>query len=465
MTPRTPTLHLLVGSVLWALACSSPDDAGNPNGTPPTTTAGMPGGVAGAAGNMSSTPLAGAASLGGTSSGGGSVGGTSSGGGSAGGAGTPTPGAGAPNTAGTTGSGGAAGAGQGGSAAGGASAGAAGTGTVTPVTEIWVDPNGSDTNPGTMASPMKTVCDTSTKTGACYKLCASSYSCPPAGATIWMKGGTYAITKKIDLGATRPGVAAGIMKLYAVAGAKPVIDASGLDKADVTKTGIAIHLKASYWHVRGIEVKNAPHNCIKVEGGYNTIENVVAHNCGNTGITISQYDGSDMSAGPGSNNTILNCDSYANVGIDGRGEDADGFGAKEQSGKNNVFKGCRSWNNADDGFDFYGWADPISVQDSWAFENAKMKAPGGDGNGFKLGNGAGGHTVTNAISAYNIKTAYTSNGASKLSTCTSCKACSNGSVTGSGDHGISGSIASLSPCVDLQKAEGARKADGSLPTL
>ena len=418
--------------------------------------------MVGAAGNMGSTPLAGAASSGASTSGA-STGGASA---NAGAAGTATPGAGAPNAAGNAGIGGAAaGAGLGGSASGGAAAGTAGTGTVTPVTEVWVDPNGSDTNPGTMASPMKTVCDTSTKTGACYKLCAGSYRCPAAGATMWMKGGTYAITKKIDLGATRPGVAAGIMKLYAVAGAKPVIDASGLDKADVTKTGIAIHLKASYWHVRGVEVKNAPHNCIKVEGGYNTIENVVVHNCGNTGITISQYDGSDMSAGPGSNNTILNCDSYANVGIDGRGEDADGFGAKEQSGKNNVFKGCRAWNNADDGYDFYGWADPISVQDCWSFENAKMKAPGGDGNGFKLGNGAGGHTVTNAISAYNIKTAYTSNGASKLSTCTSCKACSNGSVTGSGDHGISGSIANLSPCVDLQKAEGARKADNSLPAL
>jgi hypothetical protein len=330
---------------------------------------------------------------------------------------------------------------------------------------VWVAPDGNDANLGTVDQPMKTVCDTSTKTGACYRLCRSSYSCPASGGTIWMKDGTYSITKKIDLGATRPGSAGGIMKLYAVSGAKPVIDAAGLDKSDITKTGIAIHVKASYWHIRGLEVKNAPHNCIKVEGGYDTIENVVVHNCGNTGITIGQYDGTDMSASPGANNTILNCDSYANVGPDGRGEDADGFGAKEQAGKNNVFKGCRAWNNADDGYDFYGWADPISVQDCWSFENAKMNAPGGDGNGFKLGKGAGGHSLTNAISAYNVKTGYTSNGADKLSTCTNCKACSNGSVTGSGDHGMSGSIANLSPCVDLKKAEGPRKSDASLPSL
>lgn len=346
-----------------------------------------------------------------------------------------------------------------------AQAGSGGTDPAVVSTEVWVAPDGLDTNPGTEAAPMKTVCDTSTKTGACYKLCAGSYKCPATGGTIWMKGGTYKIAVKIDIGATRPGVAGGVMKLFAAPGAHPIIDASGLSTADITKTGIALHLKGSYWHVKGIEILNAPHNCIKVEGGYNVVENVVVHHCGNTGITISQYSGTDMSAGPGSNNTILNCDSYGNVGPNNQGEDADGFGAKEQAGKGNVFKGCRSWNNADDGFDFYGWGDTITVQDCWAFENAKMGASGGDGNGFKLGKGVGGHTVTNAISAYNVKTAYTSNGANKLSTCVNCKACSNGSVTGSGDHGISGGIANMSPCANLSKAEGARNADGSLPSL
>jgi hypothetical protein len=367
---------------------------------------------------------------------------------------------------GASAAGGSSGSANGGRASAGAAAGGgAGSGPVAAAREVWVAPDGKDTNPGTVDLPLFTVCDTASKTGACYKLCPGSYSCPATGGTIWMKDGTYKITTKIDIGATRPGTAGGMMNLFAVSGAKPIIDASGLATAEVTKTGIGIHLKGSYWHLKGIEIMNAPHNCIKVEGGYNIVEAMVVHHCGNTGITIGQYDGTDMSAGPGTSNTVLNCDSYGNVGIDGRGEDADGFGAKEQAGKGNVFKGCRSWNNADDGFDFYGWADPISVQDCWAFENAKMMAPGGDGNGFKLGNGPGGHSVSNAISAYNIKTAYTSNGADKLSTCTNCKQCSNGSITGSGDHGIAGTVTTQSPCVDLKKAEGPRNADGSLPTL
>ena len=406
--------------------------------------------------------------VGGASAGGSSGGVNLSGGGASGaatvGAGTNTGGsAGAQSAGGALGTGGGAAAGGGAATQGGS--GGTSTGPKPAVTEVWVAPDGLDTNPGTEAMPMKTVCDTASKTGACYKLCTGSYKCPAAGATIWMKTGTYKTTVKIDVGATRPGVAGGVMNLFAAPGAHPIIDASGLPTDDPTKTGIALHLKGSYWHIKGIEILDAPHNCIKVEGGYNVIENVVVHHCGNTGITIGQYSGSDMSAGPGSNNTILNCDSYGNVGPNNQGEDADGFGAKEQAGPGNVFKGCRSWNNADDGYDFYGWGDPITVQDCWSFENAKMGAPGGDGNGFKLGKGPGGHTVTNGISAYNVKTAYTSNGADKLSTCVNCKACSNGSVTGSGDHGISGTIADMNPCVSLSKGEGPRNADGSLPSL
>src|SRR5947199_399732 len=86
--------------------------------------------------------------------------------------------AGAAGSAGTTGSAGAAG--RGGTTGSAGTTGAAGTtgtgGTAVP-NEIWVAPTGLDTNPGTMASPMKTVCDTVNKVGACYKLCPSSYSC------------------------------------------------------------------------------------------------------------------------------------------------------------------------------------------------------------------------------------------------------------------------------------------------
>jgi pectate disaccharide-lyase len=309
---------------------------------------------------------------------------------------------------------------------------------------------------------MLTICDTVAKAGACYKICPSSYSCPATGATIWVKAGNYRLTRRIDIGATRPGAGpgAGVMKLFAVPGARPVLDATN------TEGAIALHIKGSYWHVKGLEIKNAPSNCVKVEGGYVTVEDTVVHNCGNTGITISRYAGEDMSVSPGSNNLILNCDSYDNVGPGGDGEDADGFGAKESSGTGNIFRGCRAWNNADDGYDFYGWANPITIEDSWAFESNKMGASGGDGNGFKLGPGPGRHVLRNAIAAYNTKRGYTCNGADGQSTCTNCRGCSNTEgLNDTGSRAVAGSVTNMSPCVDLARAKAARTSTGGLPSI
>jgi len=314
---------------------------------------------------------------------------------------------------------------------------------------------------------MKTVCDTVNKVGACYKLCPSSYSCPAAGATIWMRGGTYTYTNKIDIGAIRPGSASGNMNLFAASGEKPVFDASGLPTDNLTSTGIALHIKGSYWHVKGLEIKNAPYNCIKVEGGGNTVENTQVHNCGNTGLTISAYGGEDMSVGtPGSNNLILNVDSYNNIAINGDGEDSDGFGAKKSGGKGNVFRGCRAWYNADDGFDVYGWTDPITFDNCWAIDSNRRGAPNGDGNGFKMGKGPGKHVLSNDIALNNTKYGYTNNGADATSNCTNCRGCGNGSgLNDSGSRALSGSVTNLSPCPSSSALEAARKSDGSLPSF
>jgi hypothetical protein len=257
------------------------------------------------------------------------------------------------------------------------------------------------------------------------------------------------------------------MKLWAVAGEKPILDGAGLPTNDPTKTGIGLHIKGSYWHVKGLEIKNTPHNCIKVEGGNNIVENTAVHACGNTGLTISAYGGEDMSVGtPGSNNTILNCDSYLNIAPNGNGEDADGFGAKESSGAGNVFRGCRAWQNADDGFDFYGWMNPITVESSWAIESNKRGASGGDGNGFKLGKGPGRHVLKDTLAVNNTKYGYTNNGADNNSTCTNCRGCGNSSgLNDSGARAVAGTVTNLSPCPSAATLEGARSSTGALPAF
>ena len=95
-----------------------------------------------------------------------------------------------------------------------------------------------------------------------------------------------------------------------------------------------------------------------------------------------------------------------------------------------------------------------------------MGAPGGDGNGFKLGKGPGGHTLKNCIAAYNAKYGYTCNGADKQSTCTNCTGCSNSSgLNDAGARAVLGSVTNASSCPSTSKAEGARPASGGLPSL
>ena len=87
--------------------------------------------------------------------------------------------------------------------------------------------------------------------------------------------------------------------------------------------------------------------------------------------------------------TILNCDSYGNFDVESNGETADGFGAKYDLGPGNVFRGCRAWDNADDGWDLWGSTGAVRLEDCWAFRNGLNvigdPAYAGDGNGFKLG--------------------------------------------------------------------------------
>ena len=102
---------------------------------------------------------------------------------------------------------------------------------------------------------------------------------------------------------------------------------------------------------------------------------------------------------PASYNQVINCDSSFNYDPEENGQDADGFAAKgptdslpgEGLGPGNVFRGCRSWNNSDDGFDFWWAGNGVMVEDCWAWRNGKnvWNDPNftGNANGFKLGQG------------------------------------------------------------------------------
>ena len=328
--------------------------------------------------------------------------------------------------------------------------------------EIWISPTGSDTNPGTKASPMFNFCDFTNKTGACYKLCPGGTSCTPG--TIWAMTGTYnyKVTQKTT--STFNGTAASNLNLFAEAGATPVFNFTGMAIDDANR---GIQIGGNYWHVKGITVTKAGDTGIFVMGNYNTIEQCIAHHNEDAGIVVGV---NSSVAGSGSNNLFLNCDSYQNWDTATNGENADGFGAKKSSGGvNNTFRGCRAWDNADDGYDFYGWTESITLENCWAISQCKTTFDSNsDGNGFKLGDETSGSGAAHKLTkCYATDNKYGSSGKGILKngnpsaiTCSGCYSWGNKAS----DDMTSGVTTTAPGSATAAKMIAAmRNADGSLP--
>jgi hypothetical protein len=284
--------------------------------------------------------------------------------------------------------------------------------------------------------------------------------------------GTYASAQTVAL--KQNGDPQSPIQIFAAPGdQRPLFDFSAQTRGQSGARGIQI--SGDYWHIRGIDVIKAGDNCIHISGAHNTIENVVVHGCDDTGIQITA-DSSDAGADArAANNLILNCDSYENYDSQNSGENADGFAAKLYIGPGNVFRGCRAWNNSDDGWDLFASDNVVVIDHCWAIANGKIGPSqdntNGDGNGFKLGGAAkagdanmGGavHEVTNCISIGNHACGFTLNNNTKSPKLSMCGGTGDGkgllcSLSNSGAV----SVTSSASAAIMAK----RKPDGSLPDL
>jgi len=437
------------------------------------------------------TTASGGTAAGGTTASGGTTsasgGGTTQTGGTTTGSGGATTATGGANSGGATGSGGVTSAGgastTGATTAagtGGASAtgGVSGTGgsSTTGGLEVWVSPTGNDdTGTGTKDSPLFSLCwddsDNSIKKGGCYKLCPIGVGCNAAGGTIWVMDGTYKYTVTQKFGSSKLGTASAPFNVFAESGAKPVLDFSAMPVDDTSR---GIQISGDYWHIKGLTVTKAGDTGIFVMGNNNTIEQCIAHHNQDAGIVIGVN--SDR-VGSGKNNLVLNCDSYANYDPATSGGNADGYGAKENAGgTGNIFRGCRAWENSDDGFDFYGWDSPITVDNCWVMNQSNtLYGSGSNGNGFKLGGNSvsAAHILKNLYAVSNGINAKSGSGngngfeANSNTASMPCSGtCGAWSNKTSGVHGsnITGVTVTSGPTAD-KMINASRNADGSLPDI
>ncbi len=240
------------------------------------------------------------------------------------------------------------------------------------------------------------------------------------GDTIQLKGGVYALNAQVTLERTAGGTAGKMKCLFAAAGEKPVLDFSTEPYAAASNPR-GLQIDGSYWHVRGLEVKGSADNGIYVAGSHNIVEGCVTHKNRDTGLQIGRWKADAPNTEWPSDNLILNCESYDNYDAPpGSGENADGFACKLTAGSGNVFLGCVSHNNIDDGWDLFtkpetGPIGTVVLDQCISYSNGTLTDgttnANGDRNGFKLGGDkiAVAHVVTRCVAFSNGKNGFTWN--------------------------------------------------------
>jgi pectate disaccharide-lyase len=290
--------------------------------------------------------------------------------------------------------------------------------------DLWISPDGDDAAPGTERAPLRSL-----------SLAAERLS---LGATLWVRPGTYSLAATVRLG--RVATASAPLRIFAAPGPRPMLDFAQQKQGDSSARGLAV--SGAYYHLRGLELARAGDNCVHVSGSHNTFEDLRIHDCSDTGLQITANGSEAGDPTRAAHNLVLNCDSYGNYDAANAGENADGFAAKLYIGPGNVFRGCRAFHNADDGWDLFAADDVVTIEDSWAVANGRVGAgldgTAGDGNGFKLGGapaagdpnqGGAVHVIRRCRSVENATCGFTRNNNPRLPALSQCGGRADGKGT------------------------------------
>ena len=249
----------------------------------------------------------------------------------------------------------------------------------------------------------------------------NAISSAKAGDVIIVKEGTYKFFDTIVINNAMNGKSGSYIIVKAESGKEVKFDFSA-QKLDGANRGVVVD--GDYWYFQGINFYGAGDNGVLLAGNNNIFEKCVFEANRDSGLQISRYDttAATKDLWP-SNNLIINCTSHDNCDFPeqgGTGENADGFAAKLTCGEGNVFDGCISYSNSDDGWDLFaksatGPIGVITIRNCVAFNNGTLSNgvhyANGDMNGFKLGGSGVGtpHNVMNCLSFDNGATGFTDN--------------------------------------------------------
>jgi hypothetical protein len=305
-------------------------------------------------------------------------------------------------------------------------------------TTYYVSPTGSSSNSGTISSPLS--------------FSAAIGKSLVAGDSVILRGGTYNFNSTVSF--SKSGSAGNLLHIVAYKFEVPIFDfrTTAYGNRGFTPSGNYIHLK-------GIIFQGSGKNGLYVSGSNNFIEHCTTRWNGDSGFQMKT----------GSDNYILNCDSYENfdyetggISAPNYGGNSDGFADKQYTNTGtNTYKGCRSWRNGDDGWDSYEKVGNTVYDSCWCYsmapasfdmtDNIRFKTDSaswfyqfknssgryvvpcyGNGNGFKMG---GNYTTNNAtahhcISVGNLVKGFDQNNNNGTMTVYNCTSYNNGNNYG-----------------------------------
>ncbi len=282
-------------------------------------------------------------------------------------------------------------------------------------TDYYVSTSGNDTNSGAFDKPFRTL--------------QKAIVTINAGDYIYMFGGTYDEAATINIAYGNNGTTTDYKHIYACSSDSVILNFSSMAELS-TNRGIQVY--GDYWYIKDIVIQDAGDNGMMISGNHNTIENCVFRRNHDSGLQISRRQSSLSSiSGWPSYNMILHCEAYDNSDSDH--EDADGFAPKLTCGVGNIFIGCVSHHNIDDGYDLYtktetGPIGTVTFINCVAHDNGTLRdgrtSGNGDKNGFKLGGDKipVNHIVRRCVAYNNGKHGFTYNsnpGTIEMSNCTS----------------------------------------------
>ncbi len=269
-------------------------------------------------------------------------------------------------------------------------------------TSYYLTTSGSDSNSGTSSS-------------SAFGTLAYAVTQLSAGDVLYVSSGSYDESDSPIVIQT-DGTSSSPITIYGNSSSRPVFTFDG----DESASNRGVVLDADYWVWKNVVLENAGDNGMLLAGNDNTIQNCIFRGNHDTGLQLSRYssDASSISDWP-TDNYIVDCIAYDNCDDDA--EDADGFAAKLTCGEGNVFDGCISHHNVDDGWDLYtksstGEIGVVTFIDCIAHSNGTLTdgstTGSGDKNGFKLGSSSNtvDHVLIRCAAFYNGHHGFTDNG-------------------------------------------------------